>query len=124
MKNFFLPLIISFFLILIFNFPSFASGGDGGEEEPAPSVCGAILPIEPQEFDSDRIDYEFLKDSFSNKFPLDLVSLPPPSGNSEDDCPVFSIMDRNIPICTINALLAAIKWPLIIRYIIWSVFSL
>lgn len=119
--------LINFLLIIsLILIPSIAIASGGDEpppEEPAPT-CGTIQGLEPKEFISDNVNFEYLKTNFSNRWPLDMVIVEPSTGDGSMDCPVFNLLGRSMPACVIVMVVKMAKWPMIIRYIIWSIFAI
>ena len=117
--------------ITLFSNKSKASGGnddddnddDNDDDDDEKKVCGEPKELKAKEWKSDEITFEKIKTEFAQKFPLKMVVMNQKGGETEE-CIVFAIGERRIPGCSINTFLNIIKWPLYLRYIIWSVMEL
>ena len=116
--------------ITLFSNKSKASGGnddddndDDNDDDDEKKVCGKPKELKAKEWKSDEITFEKIKTEFAQKFPLKMVVMNQKGGETEE-CIVFTIGERRIPGCSINTFLKIIRWPLYLRYIIWSVMEL
>ena len=118
--------------IILFSNKSKASGGNDDnnndddnddDNDDEKKVCGKPKELKAKEWKSDEITFEKIKTEFAQKFPLKMVVMNQKGGETEE-CIVFTIGERRIPGCSINTFLKIIRWPLYLRYIIWSVMEL
>ena len=87
-------------------------------------TCPVIKKIKPKEWKADKcLTGEHIKNQFGEKFPLKMVTFEAPDAG-DPDCMVIEIGSRKIPACSVNTVLKVLKWPLYLRYIIWSVMEL
>jgi hypothetical protein len=106
---------------------------DSGEEDDSredddkkkkKKTCPVIKKIKPKEWKADKcLTVTHIKNQFGEKFPLKMVTFEAPDAG-DPDCMVIEIGSRKIPACSVNTVLKILKWPLYLRYIIWSVMEL
>ena len=98
--------------------------GKDDNTEKEKKTCPVIKKIKPKEWKADKcLTGEHIKNQFGEKFPLKMVTFEAPDAG-EPDCMVIEIGSRKIPACSVNTVLKVLKWPLYLRYIIWSVMEL
>ena len=98
------------------------SGDD--DKKKKKKTCPVIKKIKPKEWKADKcLTGEHIKNQFGEKFPLKMVTFEAPDAG-DPDCMVIEIGSRKIPACSVNTVLKVLKWPLYLRYIIWSVMEL
>ena len=97
---------------------------DDDNTEKEKKTCPVIKKIKPKEWKADKcLTGEHIKKQFGEKFPLKMVTFEAPDAG-DPDCMVIEIGSRKIPACSVNTVLKVLKWPLYLRYIIWSVMEL
>ena len=97
---------------------------DDDDTEKEKKTCPVIKKIKPKEWKADKcLTGEHIKNQFGEKFPLKMVTFEAPDAG-DPDCMVIEIGSRKIPACSVNTVLKVLKWPLYLRYIIWSVMEL
>ena len=98
--------------------------GKDDDTEKEKKTCPVIKKIKPKEWKADKcLTGEHIKKQFGEKFPLKMVTFEAPDAG-DPDCMVIEIGSRKIPACSVNTVLKVLKWPLYLRYIIWSVMEL
>ena len=98
--------------------------GKDDDTEKEKKTCPVIKKIKPKEWKADKcLTGERIKNQFGEKFPLKMVTFEAPDAG-DPDCMVIEIGSRKIPACSVNTVLKVLKWPLYLRYIIWSVMEL
>ena len=98
--------------------------GKDNDNKKKKKTCPVIKKIKPKEWKADKcLTGEHIKNQFGEKFPLKMVTFEAPDAG-DPDCMVIEIGSRKIPACSVNTVLKVLKWPLYLRYIIWSVMEL
>ena len=98
--------------------------GEDDDKKKKKKICPVIKKIKPKEWKADKcLTGEHIKNQFGEKFPLKMVTFEAPDAG-DPDCMVIKIGSRKIPACSVNTVLKVLKWPLYLRYIIWSVMEL
>ena len=98
--------------------------GKDDDKKKKKKTCPVIKKINPKEWRADKcITRKHIKNQFREKFPLKMVTFEAPDAG-DPDCMVIEIGSRKIPACSVNTVLKVLKWPLYLRYIIWSVMEL
>ena len=98
--------------------------GKDDDKKKEKKTCPVIKKINPKEWRADKcITGKHIKNQFREKFPLKMVTFEAPDAG-DPDCMVIEVGSRKIPACSVNTVLKVLKWPLYLRYIIWSVMEL
>ena len=98
--------------------------GEDDDKKKKKKICPVIKKIKPKEWKADKcLTGKHIKNQFGEKFPLKMVTFEAPDAG-DPDCMVIEIGSRKIPACSVNTVLKVLKWPLYLRYIIWSVMEL